>query len=655
MVKAYLDKQDPFRLTGALSSLDSLALNQHINRDLLPAINSIAGVKMEERSPGSYRLSIRGSLLRSPFGIRNIKIYYDEIPLTDASGNTYLNLLDPVGIQEINVLKGPDGSLFGANSGGVVLLRPKGEGSKSSKAELDLYGGSFHYLSERASIDLQPSSKYRFALNEAYTYKKGYRTQSAMKHTFLQTTQRWIYRSNAELRFVGFYGDLGYETPGGLTSEQYKTDPRQARPSTSFGPGAVEQDAQIINKTLFGGFIHEFSPIKQLRNVTSVFASYTAFTNPFITNYETRKESNTGFRSWFTYSFPNLRSWNISMHLGVEWQQAWHTIRNFENLSGQKGERQEADKLLSNQHFYFARLSADWHQRLLLELSTSLNHYSYKYQTLFPVSAQQYTPIQFSPEWMPRLGLSYLINPSLAIRYTVSKGYSVPTISEIRASNRTINTALKAEKGWNHEFGARWSINKLAIDLAAFNFKMNNAIIREVNAEDEEFFKNTGGINQHGLEASIHVNILDKPQQWLSLLSINSAVAISDFRFNRYQSGAQNWSGNQVTGIPKLTHNTLLSIGIKKKVNFNLWHIYQSRTPLDDANINFADAYHLIQTKLTWDLMQTDRFRWTLWGAVDNVLNVQYSLGNDINAYGNRFYNPAPSRNFSIGARLILL
>ena len=68
-----------------------------------------------ERSPGSYRLSVRGSLLRSPWGVRNVKVYMDEFPLTDAGGNTYLNLIDTRSINRIEVLKGPHGGLFGAN------------------------------------------------------------------------------------------------------------------------------------------------------------------------------------------------------------------------------------------------------------------------------------------------------------------------------------------------------------------------------------------------------------------------------------------------------------------------------------------------------------------------------------------------------------
>src|SRR5690606_18347423 len=116
-VKAYLQEQSLFRLTTSVGAISRTQLENQTQTSLLPSINTIAGVRMEERSPGSYRLSIRGSLLRSPFGVRNVKVYYDKLPLTDAGGNTYLNSLDAAAISGISILKGPDGSLFGANSG----------------------------------------------------------------------------------------------------------------------------------------------------------------------------------------------------------------------------------------------------------------------------------------------------------------------------------------------------------------------------------------------------------------------------------------------------------------------------------------------------------------------------------------------------------
>ena len=122
VVKGYYNSQPIIRSVSAVSLVDSSLIRNQQSSSLVSTFNAIAGVRMEERSPGSYRLSLRGSLLRSPFGIRNIKIYLDEIPLTDAGGNTYLNSIDPLALQSVEIYKGPEANIFGANTGGAVLI-----------------------------------------------------------------------------------------------------------------------------------------------------------------------------------------------------------------------------------------------------------------------------------------------------------------------------------------------------------------------------------------------------------------------------------------------------------------------------------------------------------------------------------------------------
>jgi iron complex outermembrane recepter protein len=85
---------------------------------LVSGFNTIAGVRMEERSPGSYRINIRGSSLRSPFGVRNVKVYWNDIPLTDPGGNTYFNQFAYNNFSSIQIFKGPAGSMYGA---GIIL------------------------------------------------------------------------------------------------------------------------------------------------------------------------------------------------------------------------------------------------------------------------------------------------------------------------------------------------------------------------------------------------------------------------------------------------------------------------------------------------------------------------------------------------------
>src|SRR5437879_3329820 len=104
-VKGYLIEQPVLIVPASVAVLSPSQLSLQPENSLVSSMNTVPGVRMEERSPGSYRLSIRGSLLRSPFGVRDVKIYYDEIPLTDGGGNTYLNAIDINSVQGVEVLK----------------------------------------------------------------------------------------------------------------------------------------------------------------------------------------------------------------------------------------------------------------------------------------------------------------------------------------------------------------------------------------------------------------------------------------------------------------------------------------------------------------------------------------------------------------------
>src|ERR1700722_6441331 len=114
VVKAYEQNRKLTEVGAPVSVVSKAALDRFANISILSALNTNPGVRMEERSPGSYRLNIRGSSLRSPFGVRDVKIYWNEIPLTDPGGNTYLNELGFYNFQSLEVIKGTAGSLYGA-------------------------------------------------------------------------------------------------------------------------------------------------------------------------------------------------------------------------------------------------------------------------------------------------------------------------------------------------------------------------------------------------------------------------------------------------------------------------------------------------------------------------------------------------------------
>ncbi|MCG8372871.1 MAG: Plug domain-containing protein, partial [Balneolales bacterium] len=122
VVVGYEGNRSILETPGSISFVNAQTISGLNSSSLLYGLNTIPGVKMEERAPGSYRLSIRGSSLRSPFGIRNVKVYWNDIPFTEPSGSTFLNLLDVYNMQNVEVIKGPSGSIYGAGNGGVLLI-----------------------------------------------------------------------------------------------------------------------------------------------------------------------------------------------------------------------------------------------------------------------------------------------------------------------------------------------------------------------------------------------------------------------------------------------------------------------------------------------------------------------------------------------------
>jgi iron complex outermembrane receptor protein len=655
-IKAHLTEQPLARLTTSVGVVDSSLLSHTIGTTLLPALNTIPGLRMEERSPGSYRLSIRGSLLRSPFGVRNVKVYFDEMPLTDAGGNTYLNSLDPGSMSNINILKGPDGSLFGANSGGVVMITPNGSGIQKDEVTFGVTRGSFASTHQQFSASYKPSEKYGFSINQAIQDAGGYRENSAMKRNFFQTVQRWNYTPNNELRFVGFYSDLRYRTPGGLTEKQYDEDPKAARPPAGPNPGAVEQKAGIINKTLFGGVVHEMKINNRLKHLFTIFGTHTDFTNPFITNYEIRNENNGGFRTYFNYSSKPSEKLSWQLDGGMELQSGSSTIHNYDNNKGTKGEDQAADALKNGQHFYFARFSSDIHKRLFIEASTSLNYNHFSFRKLYPTEEPSYSKLNFDPEWMPRLAISYLINQEISLRASVARGYSPATTAEVRSSDNIINTDLQAETGWNYETGLRLQNWLIQADVSIFRYKMKDAIVRQLRENGAELFNNAGGVDQLGLEAAFSTNLInDRESGFIRKAQLSTNLTLSKFKFEDYQSGGNDFSGNKLTGVPSSVLSSYLFAVFPDDLGLFFQHNYTSSIPLNDANTANAKAYHLIQAKVTWTKELSTKTKFQLSLGIDNLLNEKYSLGNDINAFGARYFNSAPTRNYFAEISLFLL
>lgn len=107
------------------------------------ALRGTPGVLMNSHN-GAYdaRLIIRGAGLKASYGVREITILRDGIPITDPDSFTRMDLIDPQDVERIEVSKGP-GNLYAAgSSGGAVHVISKSVFDHENQ-KIKLGGGSF--------------------------------------------------------------------------------------------------------------------------------------------------------------------------------------------------------------------------------------------------------------------------------------------------------------------------------------------------------------------------------------------------------------------------------------------------------------------------------------------------------------------------------
>ncbi|HEX4850836.1 MAG TPA: Plug domain-containing protein, partial [Puia sp.] len=183
IIKAYEQNRKISEVAAPVGWVGSAQLTRFNNMSLVSAVNTVPGVRMEERSPASYRLNFRGSTLRSPFGVRNVKVYLNGIPFTDPGGNTYLNQLSLYHVQSMEIIKGPAGSLYGAGTGGAVLIRSQPETWQPGFTAGYILG-SYNMSNFNAQIRLG-ENETRNIITYAHQSCDGYRDHTAMRRDLL--------------------------------------------------------------------------------------------------------------------------------------------------------------------------------------------------------------------------------------------------------------------------------------------------------------------------------------------------------------------------------------------------------------------------------------------------------------------------------------
>ena len=605
-VKVYVFEQKRSALNTPDAFVRTADLQRFSATQFVSALNSMAGVRMEERSPGSYRIAIRGSSLRAPFGVRNTKVYWNQIPFTDAGNNTYISLLEPSLFNSLTITKGPSAGIYGAGTGGALLFESNSRGKLlSAETVYHTLGGM------KTSIDLSADNHRLYA---SFNQQEGYRAQSALKKQWISYEFHHSFKKELNLDLTTYYVDLAYQTPGGLTKTQFLADPTQARPAAGTFKSAQQQGATFKIKSY--GLSARASQVINSRWAWDISQSVQVndVENPTIRNYEIRHEPNFSTRGALH------RKGMLNSDLGFEFQDGQMNSSTFGNRLGVKDTLQ----LIQNTHIQQGSL-------FLQNEYTGLNNWIFTFSGSLSTYWTEY--IGNEAIFSPRLAILRKLGQHQSIVAKIAHGYSPPSISEMRPSTGVINTSLKAEKGWNHEITYRGKYAKFNWDLSVYQFNLDETIVVRRAADGSDYFTNAGSTTQQGLELTTNFLLT-------SQLQLEQATTWQNFRFA---------NGNFLTGTSPFQQASTLIWKHPSGFTFTQNFQFVDFQFLNDANTEQMGSYRIWNTKVAYPIK-----KWIFWASVDNLGDERYSSGPDLNATGGRYYNASPGRNFHIGLQINL-
>ena len=644
-IRAFNQDRGLYSGTTIVRILESSNADRYNKMSIVNGMNSIAGVRMEERSPGSYRINMRGSSLRSPFGVRNVKVYWNDIPVTDPSGNTYFNQFAFNNFSSIEIFKGPSSSLYGAGTGGLILINNFDNWKAGASA--DYVTGSYGLQNILASARFGNGDN-RNQVTYAHNKSDGYRVQSAVRRDNISWQSEFKLNEKHELSASLLYTDLYYETPGALTAAEFAAAPKAARPAGGGFPSAVNASAAIYQKNLTAGFTSRWKITPALEHIITLYGAYAQVKNSAIRNYERRNEPQFGGRTTLRY----VKTYDesvLTLSAGAELQQGYFNTQVANNRGGRPDTIQTNDDIDNRAVVVFAQGDLALKNSWFITGGISFNKTIIGFQRLnrYPVVPQK---TSFNNEVAPRVVIMKKITDDLHLLGSVARGFSPPTVAELLPSTGVISTDLEAEHGWNYEMTVRYLLFRKALRLEAtgFYFDLKDALVQRRDLSGADFFTNAGNVKQKGLELQADYFYYPAVRNVVDFVEVRSAFTYNHFRYGSFVKGTDDFSGKTIPSVPARTFSTLADLQLVNGAYVGVTYYAASKIYLNDANTAVAEAYHLLGARLGWKKTFSS-VRVNLYAGADNLLDETYSLGNDINAAANRFYNAAPGRNYYVG------
>jgi iron complex outermembrane receptor protein len=631
---------------ASIGILSKSQLLQNNTTDITTVINTIPGVFMQSSNFTTTRISIRGIGARTTYGTNKIRAFYGSIPLTSGNSETVIDDIDLENLNQIEIIKGPLSSIYGAGLGGAILISPQLFKSKGQNAGMSSVFGSYGLLKNSLNYSL---NKNEGSLNISYHNLKtdGWRENSSYNREGITLAGELFRKQNSKLTYFTNYTYLKAFIPSSINKNAFENNPKSGAPTWVASKGFKEY------KSTLGGLAYDFKIGDNLNNSTSVFINYKDSNEPRPFDILRQYTFATGARTQFSGNF-KIKETAIDFIAGVEYFTDTYSGNTFENLyqqnngqgSLQGNQLTETDQ---KRHFYniFSQLKASLSEHFEIQAGINYNKTQFELTNYTENLNQKYS---YDGIFSPQLSFLFKPNKEQTIYFSASRGFSLPATEETLTSEGTINPDIKPENGYNFEIGGKFYFfnKKLYTEIAIYRMEIKDLLVAKRVGDDQYVGANAGKTFHEGIEVTLNHN-----WQINRSFALNSylGASIGNYEFKEFIDNGNDFSGNKLTGVPANKINAGLIFNTRLGIYFNADYQFVDKVPMNDANSAFSDSYTIINLKTGYRFEILQNLTSHISAGINNVTNEKYAsliLPNAV-ANGNtapRYYYPGLPVNY---------
>lgn len=583
-----------------------------------------------------------GSRQYSPIYIRGIGsktstpsvgVYIDGMPYFDRS----VLDVDLFGISKVEVLRGPQGTLFGRNStaGLINIYTHSPLDYQNTMAKISY--GSYNDIQLMASSYQKISNKFGFSVAGNYHHSDGYFTNTYLNENAdpinngtMRLSLAWKPSQRWNMRYTFSFENL---KQGGFPYAVYNVEKKQLQ-DVAYDEVSKYQRTVITTglNWMYHGNNFNFNSqtsFQYCNDKVSIdqdfsprhfyFAHMPQRQNMFSQEFTFRSKNNTWYQ-WMSgiFAFVQNKHYTTTIY--------YHTPKNPLRKAGTMENDNEVPVMgFSAYHVstfnLHKGLSASIGLRYDYETSKVENHTYFtakSVSTTTPKLLVTYDSKMYANQFTPRFTLKQQFSPQQMIYATIARGYKPGGFNATKESEE--DRSFSPEYTWNYEIGTKIQFlkNRISLELSAFYIDWKDQQLSIIVPAKGSIIRNVGHSDSKGVEVTLSA-------QPINHLFIDANYGYTYARFLAGNMGKnRNYTGNMLPMVPKHTMSlnanySLYKVGYIDKIMLNANLTGIGKIYWHEDNQMYQPFYTLLNLKAAFT---KGHFTWEVW--TKNTTSAKY-------------------------------